>query len=60
MAVCAPWLVLILLATQQETLDAYDTPTGTVILAIGAIASLGAYRLMIRIGRLPADKRVLR
>jgi len=60
MAVCAPWLVLILLATQQETLDAYDTPTGTVILAVGAIASLGAYRLMIRIGRLPADKRVLR
>ncbi len=60
MAVCAPWLVLILLATQQETLDAYDTPTGTLILIVGAVLSLVAYRLMIRIGRLPEDKRVLR
>lgn len=60
MAVCAPWLVLVLLATQQATLTAYDTPTGTLILIIGAVLSLGAYRLMIRIGRLPADKRVLR
>lgn len=60
MAVCAPWLVLILLATQQETLSAYDTPTGTLILIIGATLSVGAYRLMLRIGRLPADRRVLR
>lgn len=60
MAVCAPWLVLILLATQQETLNAYDTPTGTIILLVGAGLSLAAYRVMIRIGRLPEDKRVLR
>lgn len=60
MAVCAPWLVLVLLATQQETLAAYDTATGTLILVIGAVMSLIAYRLMIRIGRLPEDKRVLR
>lgn len=60
MAVCAPWLVLILLATQSQTLDAYDTPTGTVILLIGAALTLGAYRLMLRIGRLPEDRRVLR
>ena len=60
MAVCAPWLVLVLLATQRETLAAYDSPTGTFILLIGAALSVGAYRLMIRIGRLPEDKRVLR
>jgi tight adherence protein B len=60
MAVAAPWLVLILLATQRETLQAYDTPTGTLILAIGAAASFIAYRLMIRIGRLLEDRRVLR
>jgi tight adherence protein B len=60
MAVAAPWLVLILLATQRETLQAYDTPTGTLILAVGAALSLIAYRLMIRIGRLPEDRRVLR
>ncbi len=60
MAVAAPWLVLLLLATQKETLQAYDTPTGTFILAAGAALSLVAYRLMIRIGRLPEDRRVLR
>ena len=60
MAVAAPWLVLVLLATQRETLQAYDTPTGAAILAAGAALSLLAYRLMIRIGRLPEDRRVLR
>ena len=60
MAVAAPWLVLLLLATQRETLQAYDTPAGTIILAGGAVLSLVAYRLMVRIGRLPEDRRVLR
>jgi tight adherence protein B len=60
MAVCAPWLVLILLATQQETLSAYDTPVGTLILVVGAVLSVAAYRVMLRIGRLPEDRRVLR
>ncbi|AZI58392.1 type II secretion system protein F [Nakamurella antarctica] len=60
MAVCAPWLVLLLLATQRETLEAYDRPTGTLILAFGAVVSVSAYRLMVRIGRLPVEKRVLR
>ena len=60
MAVAAPWLVLVLLATQRETLSAYDTPTGTLILAVGAGLSIAAYRFMVRIGRLPEDRRVLR
>jgi tight adherence protein B len=60
MAVCAPWVVLMLLATQQTTLNAYDTPTGTLILIVGAVLTVVAYRLMLRIGRLPEEKRVLR
>lgn len=60
MAVAAPWLVLLLLATQQTTLQAYDSPTGTAILVGGAVLSVVAYRVMMRIGRLPADRRVLR
>lgn len=60
MAVAAPWLVLLLLATQRETLQAYDTPTGTIILAAGAALSILAYRMMIQIGRLPEDRRVMR
>lgn len=60
MAVAAPWLVLVLLATRSETLTAYDTAPGTVILIIGVAVSVLAYRLMLAIGRLPEDRRVLR
>jgi tight adherence protein B len=59
LAVAAPWVVLLLLATQSTTLDAYDTPLGTAILAGGGVVCLIAYRVMLRIGRLPQDVRVL-
>lgn len=59
LAVAAPWAVLLLLATQSTTLSAYDTPLGTVILVVGGAVCLVAYRLMLRIGRLPQDVRVL-
>lgn len=60
LAVTAPWLVLLLLATQPGVLSAYDSPTGTVILLGGAAACAVAYRLMVRIGRLPTEPRLLR
>lgn len=59
LAVAAPWAVLLLLATQQTTLVAYDTPVGTALLVGGAVVCLLAYRLMLRIGRLPEEPRVL-
>ncbi|WP_222265787.1 type II secretion system F family protein [Modestobacter marinus] len=59
LAVAAPWVVLLLLATQQQTLAAYDSPMGTALLAGGGAVCVVAYRLMLRIGRLPADVRVL-
>jgi tight adherence protein B len=59
LAVAAPWAVLLLLATQSTTLAAYDSPVGTAILLIGGGICLVAYRLMLRIGRLPQDVRVL-
>jgi tight adherence protein B len=60
LAVAAPWLVLLLLGTQSETLSAYDSAGGTVLLAIGAAVCLVAYRIMLRLGRLPEEQRVLR
>ncbi len=60
LAVAAPWLVLLLLATQSTTLQAYDTSGGAVLLAVGGALCFLAYRLMLRIGRLPEDRRVLR
>jgi tight adherence protein B len=59
LAVAAPWVVLLLLATQSTTLAAYDTPLGTALLLGGGAVCLVAYRLMLRIGRLPQDVRVL-
>jgi tight adherence protein B len=59
LAVAAPWVVLLLLATQSTTLAAYDSALGTALLVGGGAVCLVAYRLMLRIGRLPEDVRVL-
>lgn len=60
LAVAAPWIVLGLLASRPEATTAYNTPTGAAVLSIGGACSVVAYRLMVRIGRLPEDVRVLR
>ena len=60
LAVAAPWIVLAILATRPGAVDPYNEPAGVVVLAVGAAASLLAYRLMLRIGRLPEEERVLR
>ena len=52
--------VLLLLATRGSTLQAYNTAGGALVLAVGAGASLLAYRMMLTIGRLPEEQRVLR
>ena len=59
-AVAAPWLVLGLLATRPQAAAAYATSSGALVLAVGAAASVLAYRLMLRLGRLPEERRVLR
>jgi tight adherence protein B len=60
LAVAAPWLVLALLASRPESVAAYDRPAGTWVLVIGGVVSVVAYRLMVMIGRLPEERRVLR
>ncbi len=60
LAVAAPWVVLGLLATRPEATAAYNTPAGTAVLVTGGACSAVAYRLMVRLGRLPEDARVLR
>ena len=59
-AVAAPWLVLALLATRPQAAAAYATTAGAVVLLIGAVVSVIAYRLMLRLGRLPEEERTLR
>jgi tight adherence protein B len=60
LAVAAPWAVLALLSTRPGTAEAFNTPVGAVVLVTGAASTLAAYRLMVRIGRLPEEARVLR
>jgi tight adherence protein B len=60
LALAAPWVLLALLALRPETVAAYNSPGGVVVLAIGGGVSFVAYRLMLRIARLPTEQRVLR
>jgi tight adherence protein B len=60
LALCAPWVLLLLLSTQPDAVQAYDTAAGTVVLLVGGGVSLLAYRVMLRIARLPSERRVLR
>ena len=58
-AVAAPWVTLILLCTRPEAVAAYSTPAGAVIIGGAAVLSAFAYRVMIAIGRLPDDPRLV-
>jgi tight adherence protein B len=60
LALAAPWVVLLLLATRGSALQAYQSATGALVLVIGGVASVLAYLLMLRLGRLPEEQRVLR
>lgn len=59
LAVAAPWLVLLMLCFQPEVIQRYSTPTGVLVLAVGATLCAVAYRVMVRIGRLPVERRIL-
>lgn len=59
LAVAAPWLVLLVMSFQQEAIRRFASPTGVVVLAVGAALCAIAYRLMMRLGRLPVERRIL-
>jgi tight adherence protein B len=57
LGVAAPWIVLLLLASRPEAAAAYNTASGTLMIAGGAALSLLAYRTMLAVGALPEEKR---
>ena len=59
LAVAAPWLVLLMMSFQPTVIHRYASPAGTVVLVVAAATCLVAYRLMMRIGRLPRERRIL-
>jgi tight adherence protein B len=58
-AAAAPWLVLVLVASRPQGARAYDSLAGLLVLAGGAVATVVGYRLMVALGRLPEEPRVL-
>jgi tight adherence protein B len=59
LAVAAPWLVLLMMSFQPSVIRRYASPGGTLVLLVSAGVSAAAYRLMMHIGRLPVDRRIL-
>jgi tight adherence protein B len=51
---------MVLLASRPEAVTAYNTPLGAAVLLGGLIVSVVCYSIMLRIGALPQDERVLR
>jgi len=57
LGVVAPWVILVLLALRPEGAEAYASAEGIAVICGGAVVSVIAFRLMIRIGRLPEPRR---
>lgn len=60
LAAASPWVVLLALSLQPEVIERYQSVAGVVVLGVGATVCVVAYRLMVRLGRLPQERRVLR
>lgn len=59
LAVAAPWFVLLMMSVQRDVVERYASVAGAVVLGGGALLSVVAYQVMMRIGRLPQAPRVL-
>lgn len=57
LGVVAPWVILGLLVMRPEGAEAYGTPEGVLVIVAGAAVSVLAFRIMVRVGRLPEPKR---
>ena len=57
LGVVAPWVILGLLVMRPEGAEAYGTPEGVLVIVAGAAISVLAFRVMVRVGRLPEPKR---
>ena len=58
LAAVAPWILLLLLATQANTLRAYTSAAGLTILIIGALLTVIAYFWMEKVGKISETPRI--
>ena len=57
-AAAAPWVVLLLMAARPEAAAAFNSSTGAIVVATGAVVTTLGYRLMLRAARLPEPGRL--
>lgn len=58
LALVAPWIIVLFLASRPENVEIYNTNEGLTVLLIGLTVSLVAYRLIGVLGNLAKPKRV--
>ncbi|NWL32424.1 type II secretion system F family protein [Paenarthrobacter nitroguajacolicus] len=58
LAVAAPWIVLVVMASRPEAMMAFNSGMGAVVLLGGLLISVFCYSVMLRVGALPEDERV--
>jgi tight adherence protein B len=58
LAAIAPWILLLLLAAQPNTLQAYTSGSGFAILITGAVLTVVAYFWMEKVGKLSETPRI--
>lgn len=58
LALVAPWIIVLFLASRPENVEIYNTNEGLTILLLGLTVSLIAYRLISLLGNLTKPKRV--
>lgn len=54
LAVAAPWIILVVLCLEPRVAAAYNSPTGVMVLLLGAVVAAISYRVMLRLARLDA------
>jgi tight adherence protein B len=58
LSAAAPWMLLLLLAAQPSTREAFSSPQGATILAVGVVMTALAYLWMGRLSNLPEPQRI--
>lgn len=59
LAVAAPWCILLMMSFQHDVVSRFATGAGLAVLGFGVVTCGVAYRLMVRLGRLPVERRIL-
>lgn len=57
-AVAAPWLIVLMLSSRPENAAVYASDTGTMVLSIGLLVSIFAYRLIQVLGSISRPRRI--